>query len=211
MDDVFDELRRIRHRLRELHRDLYEAIFAAITHNVPLEGISLMSALSDLQALGARIDAVTALLPIDIAAAVKAQADADAAELKTAQDALAAEQAAAAKAESDLAATVTDLTAKITALETAAGVPPVVAGLVITPTAISGSVGLAIAGAFSVTGGTAPYSFSASGQPADMSVNADGTYTVGASTAETATLSVTATDSSATPQTATVSVSVNVA
>ena len=74
--------------------------------------------------------------------------------------------------------------------------PPAPSTTSTSPTTITGPVGTPITGSFSTTGGTAPYTYSATGQPSDMTVNADGSYTVGASVAETATITLTVTDSS---------------
>ncbi len=124
MDDQCCELREIHRLLAEMHRRLHTAIHAALTLNLPLEGISIMAALDDLKALGPRLDAVIAALPADVANAVAAQKAADDAAVTDAQNALATAQSDAATAESNLASTVTDLTAKVASLEAAAGVQP---------------------------------------------------------------------------------------
>ncbi len=71
-----------------------------------------MALVDDINALGTRIDAVTAALPADVATAVAAQkATDDAANATTIQEL------------ADATGAVTALTAKVAALETAAGVP----------------------------------------------------------------------------------------
>ena len=183
------ELHRIRHDFHRLHHDLFELLEGVITHNLPLEGLAIMSALDDLKALGVRIDAVTAALPADIATAVQAQKDADAAAVKTAQDALAAAEAAATQAESDLAAEVTDLTAKVTALETAAGIPSTPpAALTVSPTSISSAPGAGITQTLTVSGGTAPYTFAS--DLADVSVDGSGNVSGTPASPETGTITV---------------------
>jgi len=70
-----------------------------------------MTIATDLDAIGVRIDAVTAATPVDIANAVSAQ--------KATDDAA---NAANVQELADAGAAVTSLTAKVAALETAAGV-----------------------------------------------------------------------------------------
>lgn len=207
-DDVFDELRRIRHRLRELHRDLHAAIFAAITHNTPLEGAAIMAALDNLKALGARIDAVTALLPTDIAAAVKAQADADAAAITAAQDALATAQAAAVQAETDLATEVSDLTTKVAALEKAAGVTitPMPIAVDVSGVPTSATVGSAYTGTVRASGGSGTYTFTATGLPDGVSLDSGGNLSGAPTTAGDSSVTFTATDGAGAQGTATVTI-----
>lgn len=183
-DDQCNELREVHRLLGELHHKLRVAIEAAVKFNLPLEAIEIMSALDDLKALGPRLDAILAALPADVAAAVAAQKAADADAVTAAQDALTAAQAAATQAESDLAAEVTVLTAKIAALETAAGVQPP-APPALTTSAISVPVGSTLAVPAGVSGGVAPYT--ASGLPAGLTFDGsnivpDGTQTAGVTT-----------------------------
>lgn len=123
MDDTLHELRQVRHEIRELHGDLVAALLVALINLDPTERHFIMSALDDLKLLGARIDAVTASLPGDVATAVAAQKSADDAANAATVQALADANAAATQQETQLQAVVTDLTAKIVALETAAGIP----------------------------------------------------------------------------------------
>lgn len=198
--DIVHELRKVRHEIRRIHRRLVEILL-----NPEFELELAMTAISELQALGVRVDAVTALLPVDIAAAVATQKAADATALTAAQTALSTLQASDATDATALEAKITTLTAKIAALETAAGVQPTPAGnLSITPTAITGTAGAAITQALTVTGGIGPYTTAidpaAPAPPADVSL-AGNTITVGGAVAETGSVSVIATDSSTPPLT----------
>ena len=118
------ELRDIYTTLDAVHNRLHTALHAALTFNLPLEGFEIMAALDDLKALAPRLDAAIAALPADVATAVAAQKAADDAAVTDAQSALAAAQNDATQAEVALQATVGDLTTKVAALETAAGVQP---------------------------------------------------------------------------------------
>jgi len=194
MGDIFEGLRKARHEIRRIHRLLYELI---ILPDVFDKGLA-MSALTELQALGSRIDAVTAALPPDIAAAVAAQAAADAAAITAAQDALSALQASDAADAAALETEITTLTQKIAALEAAAGLPPT-GNLSITPTSIAGPVGTAISQALTISGGLAPYTTAvdpaAPAPPADVTL-ANNTVSVGGLVDESGSISVIATDSS---------------
>ena len=197
--DLTEELRRISHEFRRLHRTIYLMVEAAISHEQELEGAAIMAALDDLAALGTRIATVTATLPTDIATAVAAQAAADKAAITTAQDALAAAQASAATAATELDAAVSTLTGQVAALEKAAGVQPPAAALTITPTSITGPVGTPITQVLSAgpnAVGTVNFAVdsTAAAPPSDVTLSATGTVSVGAATAETGTISVIATD-----------------
>ena len=193
--DIVHELRKVRHEIRRIHRRLVEILL-----NPEFELELAMTAISELQALGVRVDAVTALLPVDIAAAVATQKAADATALTAAQTALSTLQASDATDATALEAKITTLTAKIAALETAAGVQPTPAGnLSITPTAITGTAGAAITQALTVTGGIGPYTTAvdpaAPAPPSDVTL-AGNTVSGGGLVAETGSVSVIATDSS---------------
>jgi hypothetical protein len=197
--DLIEELRRLSHEFRRLHRAIYLMVEAAISHEQELEGAAIMAALDDLAALGTRIAAVTAALPTDIATAVAAQAAADQAAITTAQDALAAAQASAATAATELDAAISTLTGQVAALEKAAGVQPPPSALTITPTSITGPVGTPITQALSAgpnAVGTVNFTVdtTAPSPPSDVTLSATGTVSVGAATAETGTISVIATD-----------------
>ena len=71
-------------------------------------------------------------------------------------------------------------------------------GLVITTTTLpSGLTGTAYAGTVLATGGTAPYTFTATGLPAGLSIGTNGQITGSPTTAGTVTAAITATDSTA--------------
>jgi hypothetical protein len=79
----------------------------------PLELEILMTLATDIDALGIRLDAVTAALPTDVATAVAAQLATDN-----------AANAANIQALADANTSVTALAAKVAVLETAAGIQP---------------------------------------------------------------------------------------
>lgn len=118
MATATEQLRALAEEAREIHHRLTHLCL-----NPVREIERIMTALSDLQALGPRLDAVAAILPADVANAVAAQVAADAQAVNDAKSALATATQAATDAESALQAEVTDLTAKVVALETAAGIP----------------------------------------------------------------------------------------
>lgn len=164
-DETFHELRRVRHKLWELHRDLLENLLAAFLDNSKLERETAMGALQDLQALLPRLDAVINAWPTDIsqavATAVADQKATDDAANQANIDALATAQTVATQAETDLQATVTDLTAKVVAAEALAGIthtPPVTAAFSLSPTSVSATAGVASSTTVTVSGGVGPYS-----------------------------------------------------
>lgn len=199
LDDALRELKEVQYHLHSLHRDIRRMVEATLTHNLPLEALSIMSALIDLQALGPRIDAVTAALPTDVATAV-------AAATATLTQQLSDATAAAAKAESDLQTEVDSLTTSVAALEAAAGVPaPTTVGLAVSPSTVSASFGTVSSVAISITGGTGPYSVSGLPTGASFdgtSINFDTTTLVG-------TTSATVSDSASPPATTLLSVSIS--
>jgi hypothetical protein len=173
-----DDTRHIKHEIGRIHEILW-ALVILIPN--PFERELAMSALTDLQALGVRIDAVTAALPTDVATAVAAQ--------KATDDAA---NAANVQELSDIAAEVTTLTAKVVALETAAGVPPVVpASLTVTAVSFSAAGGSQTT-PLTVSGGTGP--FSVTGLPAG--VTSDGVNVTDDGSAVAGTTTATVTDSS---------------
>jgi large repetitive protein len=203
-DDTADELRHIGREIHRIHDDLVALLLIPSEFDQFKKELA-MSAITELKALGVRVDAVTALLPVDIATAVATQKAADATALTAAQDALSALQASDAADATALEAEITTLTAKIAALETAAGVqPPVTGNLSVTPTSITGVAGAAVTQALTVTGGTGPYTTAidpaAPAPPSDVTL-AGNTITVGGLVAETGSVSVIATDSSSPPLT----------
>lgn len=208
MDEFFDELRAIHHEIRKIHARLVEIILFPV-----FQKELALSALTELQALGARIDAVTAALPTDIATAVAAQAAADQTAITTAQNALSALQAQNASDAAALETEITTLTAKVAALETVAGIPqptpaptptPTPTALAVSPASISSGPGAAIAVALVASGGTAPYSFASN--LADVTVDASGN--VAGTPAAVETGAITVTDSSTPPETADVPVTI---
>jgi hypothetical protein len=234
MDDFLEQLREIHRELRKIHNRLYEII---VLPDVFDKGLA-MSALTELQALGARIDAVTAALPADVATAVAAQKAADAQAVTDAQNALAALQAQNASDEAALEAEITTLTDKVAALETAAGVPGPTGGT--GPTGATGPTGGATGptgGATGPTGGaTGPTGPALSVEPTSISsavgaalsgtitasggtapyafsssladVSVDASGTLTGTPAAAETGTITVTDSSTPPQTASVSVTI---
>lgn len=102
-----EALERVAHDIRRLAHELHHF------HLNPLRELeTVMTIKTDLDALGVRVDAVTAVLPVDIAQAVATQKAADdAANAQNVQDL------------ADATGAVADLTGKIAALETAAGIP----------------------------------------------------------------------------------------
>ncbi len=109
------QLHRISQELAEKSDHLLRIIRHRLHHNP--EQADLMSLALDIQALGTRIDAVTAALPNDVGAAVAAQ--------KATDDAA---NAANIQAVADAQSALTELGDKVSALEVAAGVtaaPPV--------------------------------------------------------------------------------------
>lgn len=172
-----DDTRHIKHEIGRIHEILW-ALVILIPN--PFERELAMSALTDLQALGVRIDAVTAALPTDVATAVAAQ--------KATDDAA---NAANVQELSDITAEVTTLTAKVVALETAAGVPPVVPTSP-TVTAVSFSAaGGSQTTPLTVSGGTGP--FAVTGLPAG--VTSDGVNVIDDGSAVAGTTTATVTDS----------------
>lgn len=111
MDHLVRHLRHISRDLGERSEDLIRFVRHRLPHHS--EQAYIMSLALDIQAIGLRIDAVTAALPNDIGAAVAAQ--------KAADDAA---NAANVQAVSDAASALTGLGDKVTALEVAAGVVP---------------------------------------------------------------------------------------
>ena len=188
-----DDTHEIKHEIKRIHEILW-ALVVLIPN--PFERELAMSALTDLQALGVRIDAVTAALPTDVATAVAAQ--------KATDDAA---NAANVQELADITTEVTSLTAKVAALETAAGIPatpPVGGSLTVAAVSFSAAGGTQSV-PLSVTGGTGPFTVSGlpSGVTSDgVNVNDDGSATAG-------TTSATVTDSSSPPLTGTLSVVVS--
>lgn len=171
--------------LRYLLRDVF------LIPQLELEYI--MSIVDDINAIGAEIDAVAALLPADIASAVAAQ--------KAADDAA---NAANVTALADAQTAVNGLAAKVAALKTAAGAPTG-GTLTVSPSSVSAAAGVASATALSISGGAGPYSIAGlpSGATFDgTSVNFDATTVAGSTTA-------TISDSETVPATATLGVSIS--
>jgi len=230
--DLADELREIHREQRRLYREIRIALEAHLFHAEPLEGLELMSALDTLTALEPRLDALLALVPTDIAAAVAAQKAADAADVQAAQDALAQAQADATTKEASLQAVADALTTKVAALETALGAqgPTGATGatggatggtgatggatgatgpatsLTVSPASVVEAAGVAFTAPVSVAGGQSPYNASGllAGVSWDGSGNliGDGTQQVGSST-------VTFSDSSASPLSGSLSLTIS--
>lgn len=187
------------HLVRQLHhirRDLAEKTLELqelLLRNPDCELEDIMSLVDNINALGARIDAVAALLPADIATAVAAQkATDDAANAATIQEL------------ADATTAVAGLAAKVTALETAAGVPAKPAALAVNPTSITSTAGSALTQTLSVSGGAAPYSFASN--LADVAVDASGVMSGTPAAAETG--EITVSDSATPPASASVSVTI---
>lgn len=185
--------------LDHIRQDLEEwtAALKDLLLSPDLEMETIMSLVDDINALGVRIDAVTALLPTDVATAVAAQ--------KATDDAA---NAANVQELADAQAAVTALAAKVTALETAAGVPataPTTSPVTVSPASIASPVGTALATVLVASGGTPPYTSVSS--LADVSVDALGNVTGTPAAAETGTITVS--DSATPPNTAVVPVTIS--
>lgn len=77
--------------------------------------------------------------------------------------------------------------------------------ITVTPTSLTGTAGAALTGSFTASGGASPYTFAATGAPADITVGPDGTISGTPSAAESGSFTVTATDTDGATGTATVS------
>lgn len=195
-------------RVDIIHHGLPQADTTAILAAVAQAKEEIMSELDDkIAALQADVaKAVTveesAVTLIKGFPAVVAQALADAGVNETAAAAaVAAIDASVNGAASDLAAAVSANTA---------APAPAPEALAIAPASITGTAGSAVSGSFSASGGTAPYTFSADENwPADIGLDASGSYTGTPTAAETASSVVTVTD--ATGETADTTVSVSIA
>lgn len=118
------------------------------------------------------------------------------------------------------AATIQDLTARLAAVEQ--GIEdlggdldqaPAPVTLSTSPLSLSGTVGTALTGSFSTSGGTAPYVYAVNdaSAPADFSLTPEGSYSMGAAAAEAGTINLTVTDSASPANTATVPVTFSIA
>jgi hypothetical protein len=172
------ELEHIAHKLRERIDSLILNLIAQDFIAVSLDTSAIATAVTDLQTIATEIGTGDQAA---IAAAVAAAQESD--------------QAA-------LDAAVAPLTAEIAALKAQLN-PPV--ALSVSPASITGTAGTAITGTLSVTGGTAPYTFTSS--LADISVDASGNLVGTPAAAEAGTITVT--DSASTHATASVSVTIS--
>lgn len=112
-----------------------------------------------------------------------------------------------------LGAEQTKLAAAITASTPAApgggagGQAPTIS---VSPTSITGAAGADASGSFSASGGASPYTYAADDQwPAELTLNADGTFSGSPSAPVTATSVVTATDANGDTGSATVAISIS--
>jgi hypothetical protein len=142
----------------------------------------------DVKAFAAQIGGqVESLLSSASTAALASQSAAFSATLSQAQQDHADDVAALESALSDA------LTPKTAAAPATAPQPREVS-IVVSSDPIVGTVGAPLGGQFQATGGVAPYSFAASGAPADIAIAADGTISGTPDAAESGSLTVTATD-----------------
>ena len=164
----------------------------------------IMAAIDDLTALEGELDALLALVPTDVATAVAAQAEADAAAIKTAQDNLAQAQTDATTKEAALQVVADALKVKVAALQAALGgaKPP---ALTVTPTTISETAATPFTAPVAFAGGVAPYT--ASGEPAGVTF--DGANLVGDTTTVAGASTITFSDSSSPALSATLDLTIN--
>lgn len=168
--------------IAELRQALREEIMEAL---VPLQD-EIAALTADDEALEAEVEAAIGVLngiPGVVAAAV-ASALANAGVDTAAQEQALAAVDAAVKAE----------TAKLSAVLNPTPPAPPASTLTVSPPSLSGAVGQLLAGTLSVTGGTAPYTFSS--DLADVTVDGSGNYAGTPAAAENGTIRV---NDSATP------------